>query len=316
MKNTSKKSKFVILPALATLVLTSVATVTGTAAWFTASRTATVTASHFESTSQSASMTVSTTPLVGTKDGTADSTTANSTASITVDGKITHGSYDAQAGNSGHLYVANVDDNEQVTSYVDYGTLDTAKNNSAQNTKDEHSKWAAEVGDNKSWYAVAWEMTFQMKDSSSLNKNALFIDYKLTEFEDLNNGDTIQGLRIAFMTTNYVRVVGGLETGEKHVKKAWTKSDSDTEESLKTLTGGFGTGIYHKHNSDIAKAIDANTTTLSQHDGYLGEFGTNNELTVTAVAWFEGEDLSIVKDKAMSKVKASLSFYSRQVLAA
>ncbi len=36
MKNVVKKSKFVILPALATLVLTGVASVTGTVAWFTA----------------------------------------------------------------------------------------------------------------------------------------------------------------------------------------------------------------------------------------------------------------------------------------
>ena len=42
MKKNFKKSKFVILPALATLVLTGVASVTGTVAWFTANRAVTV----------------------------------------------------------------------------------------------------------------------------------------------------------------------------------------------------------------------------------------------------------------------------------
>ena len=47
MKKNFKKSKFVILPALATLVLTGVASVTGTVAWFTANRAVTVTGMQF-----------------------------------------------------------------------------------------------------------------------------------------------------------------------------------------------------------------------------------------------------------------------------
>lgn len=53
MKKNLKKSKFVILPALATLVLTSVATVTGTAAWFTASREVSASGMSFTAKSES-----------------------------------------------------------------------------------------------------------------------------------------------------------------------------------------------------------------------------------------------------------------------
>ena len=53
MKKNFKKSKFVILPALATLVLTSVATVTGTAAWFTASREVSASGMSFTAKSES-----------------------------------------------------------------------------------------------------------------------------------------------------------------------------------------------------------------------------------------------------------------------
>lgn len=53
MKKNLKKSKFVILPALATLVLTSVATITGTAAWFTASREVSASGMSFTAKSES-----------------------------------------------------------------------------------------------------------------------------------------------------------------------------------------------------------------------------------------------------------------------
>lgn len=322
MKNTSKKSKFVILPALATLVMTSVATVTGTAAWFTASRTATVSASQFESTSQSASMTVSASPLVGTKAG-------STIGSVEADGKLTHGSYNAQKANAGDLFVASIDgdnvtnDNKkgEVTGYVSYGTVAGATPNSSGVTTSTPSKWAAEVGNTKIWYAVAWTMTFTMTDSS-LNTNALFVDYNATTFKNgktsIEAKETLHGFRIALMTDSNVRVVGGRESSypqptEKHVKEKWTKAEGDSD--AKTHTEPFDDGIYHKDGSSLEKAIDAKADTLTTHKGYLGQF-TNKSLTVTAVAWFEGEDESIVKDATMSNVTANLSFYSRQVLAA
>ena len=53
MKKNFKKSKFVILPALATLVLTGVASVTGTVAWFTATRDVSVSGMSFTAQSES-----------------------------------------------------------------------------------------------------------------------------------------------------------------------------------------------------------------------------------------------------------------------
>ena len=53
MKKNFKKSKFVILPALATLVLTGVASVTGTVAWFTATRNVSVSGMSFTAKSES-----------------------------------------------------------------------------------------------------------------------------------------------------------------------------------------------------------------------------------------------------------------------
>ena len=53
MKKNFKKSKLVILPALATLILTGVASVTGTVAWFAASRNVDVTGMHLKAQSSS-----------------------------------------------------------------------------------------------------------------------------------------------------------------------------------------------------------------------------------------------------------------------
>ena len=313
MKNKFKKSK-IIVPALALITATTAASVTGTVAWFTAARTATVTASNFESTSLSSTMKVTTTAGVGTSGGTS---TAAENASITVDGKLTHGSYNAQANNAGNLYVANVNGDETtatVTSYQDYGTLGDAQNNASGNTVASHSKWAAEVGTNKVWYAVSWTMTFTLENTTSLTSGTcLFLDVEGSTFTEKATkvGDTIQGLRIAFMTSTNVRVLGGLETGESHVTKAGT---IDKDHEAASYCGSFADGIYHKYGTTLAKAADADKTTLSTHSGYLGDFSSNS-LTVTAVAWFEGEDNSIVKDKDMSKVQATLKFYSRNVVA-
>ena len=68
MKKNFKKSKFVILPALATLVLTGVASVTGTVAWFTANRAVTVTGNKFETKILDGDLSVAITKGVGIKE--------------------------------------------------------------------------------------------------------------------------------------------------------------------------------------------------------------------------------------------------------
>ena len=319
MKNKFKKSK-IIVPALALITTTTVASVTGTVAWFTANRTATVTASTFKSTAQNSSLKVSTEALVGTSNATS---TAATEASISIDGSLTHGSYNAQAitsSSQGELYVADFGgDDTVVTGYSSKGTLGYAKTNASGTTTEQHSTWAAEVSsdsDKKIWYAVAWKMTFKVEGTTSLSTtSSLFFDPTATKFTDsVDKGQTLQGLRIALMTSSKFTVVGGLEgaSNEKHVKETWTKSASDSNAS--THTASFATGIYHKYGEEVTKAVDASADTLQGHACYLGDIDATDGLEVTAVAWFEGEDNSIVKDKTMSNVTAALSFYSRNVV--
>jgi hypothetical protein len=319
MKKNFKKSK-IIVPALALITATTVASVSGTVAWYTASRTATVTASEFASTSLSSSLKVSTTALVGTKDATSAAAT---TATISVDGEITHGSYNAQAITDtaeGNLYVATLnDDGDTVVGYADKGTVTDASKKDAGQTSSDTCAWLADsyttsgnstTTTTRVWYAVAWKMTFSI-DTLGNHGTGLFIDYKTTNFTDSLNGEALQGFRIALMVSSNYKVIGGLDSGESHVKSAWNNNDEKASDHVTS----FDTGVYHKYGEIYTKATDSESTTAKANTGYLVDFDSTKSVNVTAVAWFEGEDTSIQKDKTMSKVAANLSFYTRNYTA-
>lgn len=297
-----KKSK-IIIPAAAILALSVGASVTGTVAWFTSSRTATVKASVFESKALETNLTVKSTKLVGM---TTVDTSAATTSTITVDGYLTHGSYNAAANNAGELYVANFNDDGTVDGYVSKGTVANAATNAEAPTVETHSTWWAGKTDDTTakniWYGVAWTMDFTASHTVD-DTMSLFVDYSSTEFSDANTGTgakTMPGLRIALMTATNVRVIGG-EEETNHVISG-------------TLTGKFGTDIYHVAKETSKKASDRGD--FSEHTGLLGAMApatgkTSSTLTVTAVAWFEGESDVVVSSSLMSQVSASLSFYAR-----
>ncbi len=311
MKNKFKKSK-IIVPALALITATTVASVTGTVAWFTAARVATVNASTFETKALEANLLVKSTALVGT---TASESTATASSTVTVNGAMTHGSYNAQANNgnySGELYVANIDEDAKVSSFSSHGNLTAAQTNATNPTAETHSTWWAgsytESSNSKNiWYGVAWQMDFSSVHSAD-DTLSLFVDYKSCTFTDSKEGGTtMQGLRIALMTGSVVRVLGGNSTETNHVKGI---NSTEVEK--------FATGVYNYVGTQSQYTKAADKTDFSSNVGLLGAMTvdtskTNSTLTVTAVAWFEGEDGSIVagQNTVMSKVAASLSFYTR-----
>ena len=334
MKNKFKKSK-IIVPALALITATTAASVTGTVAWFTAARTATVNATSFESKAQTSNLKVKTSTYVGTTDATA---TAGATASIGVDGVLTHGSYNANATGTGELYVADFGgDDGVITGYTSKGNVSEATTTDAAQTETAHSKWLAELaqdgveGSKNIWYGVAWKMTFSVDNAGTLSTDThLFFDPTATTFTDNNKGQTIEGLRIAFFAGSddsaELTVVGGLKTSteaEKHVKQSGTikytttkKEDgsSITTSDANDFVEAFADGVYHKYGETVTKAVDADAKTLASHDCHLGVIDKTNGLTVTAVAWYEGEDSKVVSTSTMSNVVASLSFYSRNTI--
>ena len=302
MKNKFKKSK-IIVPALALITATTAASVTGTVAWFTATRAVTVTAGNFVSTKLESKLTVTNSALVGT-------TVSGNT--ITVDGNLTHGSYNAIADKTGSLYVANINDTNTNTidSYTDLGDVANANQTSATTTI---KNWLARIvtsGDTTTniWYGVAWTMTFKLETATTGQTDYLLFDVKDSTFTDNSTtseaNKTAPGFRIAFMTGSKFLVVGGDDTKTHTVSTNVTKSLSEFTNYAKI------------HDGDAKLADNASTLTSSILN--LGTVGSTDAtaLTVTCVAWYEGSDANVV-DKisnnqvGMSSIEASLNFYTR-----
>lgn len=311
MKNVVKKSKFVILPALATLVLTGVASVTGTVAWFTASRDVSVSGS-FISTKTDSNLSVTLANGTGT-------TASNDT--ISVQGKMTHGSYDAQAGASGTLYVASLDDDKHVTAYLDKHSL----NNNTTTTEAPESKttyhWAAKYNTEASkciWYGVSWTMKFTYAAFADGETNYLLfnpsdstisgIKASADESGTSTTGDTYKGFRIALMTANKYLVLGG-DSQVKHVTG-----------TSKESTGEYASANYEDLNASNKQGkLDDNAHDVVSGKYSFGTIDGTTGVTITCVAWFEGEDVDSIVDKigdndvVMSNVTASLNFYTRSI---
>lgn len=312
-----KKSK-ILIPAFAVLALSVGASVTGTVAWFTANRSTTF-GSTFATKDLEGSLSVTSTGLIGT--------TSGDNGSVNVDGGLYHGSYDAQVNSAGNLYLAKFSDDltgtenikqNVVTGYSSKGTLEAAKDGAKPNTGVAiSSRWYAgtvkdAVTSNVSnvWYAVAWEMEVKLLNPSATSEDHLFVSFKSSTIS--KTGDTYKGLRIAFMTsTNFVVIAGDDDT--THVNK-----DGAIDET-NTTTAAF-LGHYDKATNfgtfteNYAEAIDSQLTELKKNKGYLGEIDHTKGLKVTAVAWYEGEDVNVQSGKALSNAAASIKVYARTAI--
>ncbi len=235
MKNKFKKSK-IIVPALALITATTVASVTGTVAWFTASRTATITGTTFHTTTLNSNLKVKVETLnagVATP-----STNEGNEVSLTVDGLLTHGSYNAQkltassetAKDEGSVTTYGADlftpnmDNAFVTDYSSRGRAEDSHSSSQSGTSVANDKWlAGTVGSGDStknvWYGVAWKMTFSVDSLVNGQDTTLHFDPATTKFADATvGGTTIKGLRIALMSKTSFFVAAGDDT-KTHVAK-------------------------------------------------------------------------------------------------
>ena len=301
-----KKSK-ILIPAVAVLALSVGASVTGTVAWFTTNRTATITASKFASVKLGENLKA---VVTGNSDAGTVKTADNAIKIGTTDyeAKLTHGSYAATADIKGSAYVANLNDENTVTSYNDLGTY--ASHVSGETTK--VNKWKAQSKTDsvdEAWYAVGWTIDFSQKAASDTEKNYLLVDTKGTTFSDsVTGGHTINGLRIALMTGSKFLVLGGDDT------VTYVSSTSATDKYT------AGTNYVNVVSDTASSKLNDNDATVATSYLSLGELPSNgtDKLTVTCVAWFEGTD-NYVADKynettiVMSSVTAALSFYSRKI---
>lgn len=303
------KSK-ILIPAFAVLALSVGASVTGTVAWFTADRTA-----QFGTSFSVADIDGNLTVALEANDRAG---TKIENTNIAVDGKLTHGSYNAKGNTSeGRLYVANISNDPDtntahVDSYTDLGSVPEKSGNVENPTS---SAWQAGVdtkdGNKKVWYGVSFKATFTLGESGYKGKNFLFVDFKKctaseTTAEDANKGFTVA---ITGFSDRTNPIVIGADANKKHVTGTDAKNTAD-----------YTDVEYHTFGQDVEKAQDEQSTAaLKSLPGYIGEFptaegDTKNKIAVTFIAWFEGENSNVVSGKGtdLKAIAANFAFYARR----
>jgi hypothetical protein len=292
-----KKSK-IIYPAVALLLLSTAASVTGTVAWFTANKTFNMSATTFKVVKTESGLSTTLAELYGV-------TKAADSDTLTVNGLLTDASYSI-AGNVLYTDVAK-DDGTQPEAYT---SLEAP---SASNTK-----WLAVAAANTDssinkdiYYGVAWTIDFEYSFGSTKKDAALFLnaaDSKITR-KNSATGDlnTYKGFRIGFYTTS----TGG-------VSKVWAPANQvvgSGATDTKYVNSTSATAEY-----TAANAIDnATKTKITSWNGtktddaqYLGKFTYNattaQHLVFTCVAWFEGEDHNVVNEATLDELDVALAF--------
>lgn len=301
-----KKSK-ILIPAFAVLALSVGASVTGTVAWFSANRAVSF-SSTFGVVDSEGALDIKVTP----NDRTGTIVTSNN---VTVDGKLTHGSYNALKDASGSLYVANTSEPYEngkftIDSYADLGNIaSTANSATGESTP---SKWkAGEDANGKIWYGVSWTAELSIKVSGIEGENFLFLD--LNKTTATGKGEVNKGFRIAVMGGDIDganALVLANDDVNKHVSGT-SKGDNKTE-----------FGRFERFGSTYTRVVDGTSKkTIKDDKGYIATFKKTNDadtemkIALTFVAWYEGEDPAVASGANMDHIEnitATLSFYARR----
>ena len=319
-----KKSK-IIVPALAMIGLSAVASVTGSVAWFTAQRTGRITTSDFVVTKIDGDLTLALTNGAGTSctdDGASHSVGVVSGAkSKDVSfNPVSHQLYDARDNATTFVGIGNTTDYEHAQASHPYLLNGTT------------------------YYAFTWKVTISMSDTGLANSAMnVFFDYRpydgtanvgskmessLQDNQTDQDKDTSKGFRIALISTSNTIVYAGLENAAE-LKAIGEVSTVLGEHAYGTspVNSGFSYFAYDKYalgsvaaasatakaSYQVAKDSDAQNTQTARAD-YLGSLVNTNENTRTmdvwCVAWYEGTDSNVVNGATMEKVQASIGFYS------
>lgn len=312
----------ILIPSLGMLLLSTAGTVSGSLAWFTANRTVTVSTTNFQVGSLDSDLDVTVSSLVGT-------TVSDKVVSIVSGGRLTDGSFD-------HInkvvYTADksvLSDGEQPTVFEVVGNNVT--NPAADAWKAEDSAAAAPF-----YYAIAWKMTFSNEfNGSTAALNLFFSPKDSSSLSEVPEGGedkphTYEGFRIAFFAGDEVFVWAPYRTAAQVtglVNTHRTQADVNPDPSfpngmhyVKALTenqwGNYtaGTDIITGFGESygVANAEEGDNNQTSRVD-YLGQLTPEaDELTVTCVAWYEGDDPTVVNSASKDQVSNSLKFYVRK----
>lgn len=314
-----KKSK-VLIPAMALLLFSTAASITGTVAWFTSTRTFETSTGDFEVAKLDGNLGCQVTGLIGTD-------VTDNVISIIPDPD------EAQA-TSAVLGDASFDHVNKVL-YTDtdvantYAPLDTMAANvpadgGYQAGDDDH--WVYSTINKKTyWYAVAWNLRFSYDFVAEttgvnvfLNINASTMTRSTATSHESGN-DTAKGFRIAFLSGSTAKVWGKLcdKNYKAYANSSWSSVAGGYNPCYVSSTGGttnYTNANFIDASTTLEKATNSTTNQTERLD-YLATIanpttGGTAYINVTCVAWYEGSDPNVVDASIMARVRASMSFYA------
>jgi len=324
-----KKSK-IIVPALAMIGLSAVASVTGSVAWFTAQRTGNITTDNFAIVKTDGNLTVTTAAGVGTTKTDAEaneikviSSSALANASFN---PLTRKLYTAAGTNESGVATGFIE--------VDAGT--------GFKTNPVEGAHAYRIGSSTIYYAFTWDVTVSYAWEQDQRNINIFFDYNASSMQakkpngdDLEEGDvaeTAKGFRIAIMnkedTPAHTIVYSGLQAAAEFKGTFGTAAanvdvygngslaNADKKYSYfatdKYAFSNTAVGSATSHGGSINHATDGSANQTIRED-YLATLTYNAEganTTLRCVAWYEGNDSSIITDNDLQSVVSTIGFYS------
>ena len=318
-----KKSR-IIIPALAMIAFSVAASVTGAVAWFTAQRTALVNAGTYAVVKTTSDLEVTLTAGVGTS-------VNNNT--VTVNGKLTDGSFDHIAKN---IYVPN----ESGTAIATNGQIALADAN-ATNLK----RGTTGTGDAEQnvYTAITFDLTFTVTFGAANSDVALLMDNtpNHTKFavSDNSTAKTAKGFRMAFVAQSddgVTKVLADLQEDANcyYINSAsadltldYDYVDPDAENPVLDDSTHAGVRYVSPALIDSATAetlptVPTAKATLEARKDYLGFFdhldkdaNSKVSLSYKVVCWYDGTDPEIINRAAadFQAVVATLHFEAKDI---
>ena len=296
-----KKSK-IIVPALAVLLLSTAASISGTVAWFTASRTFATSVSQFGVGSIDGELKATVAAGIGTKQGANDYTILFATGETPYPTILTDASYDSSAATVYTDQAEYTEDHDGVneSSFVSLGTR-----------TDEHL-YAGTKGGNKYYYAVTWTITLKYEGAATSDSVHMLLDSAACTISASGGSNNAVGNGIRF---NFE--VGGASK----INFAPLRDDNyvASPESYDVSNVASTSGIEHTQqliakDTSVTKLPDSKTAAVAAtHKEYLGTVAPDTGLAVTVTCWLEGTDADVLSanlDAAM-KIAGDLKFYCR-----
>lgn len=307
-----KKSK-IIVPALAVLLLSTAASVTGTVAWFTANRVFQTSITNFAVTSLDGELDCAFTAGVGTE--LADSALVNEKDKNNKKIVVSDHYLLADSSLNGKQLWTNVGDaNADATGAYQSIVADVTDANetallAATNTYTTPSSYTEKV-----LWAFTFKMTFGYTYSGDHTPVNLFFDNdsaksiveKTNHDAAVDGKETYKGFRIAFICGDRTLIWADNQTGTN------VKQVTSTDASAAIATTATS-GVIASDTTVPAKPADKSASQSSRVDfiGQIPYAASNAHLDVWVVAWYEGTDPNVISASSKDTVSVSMGFYSR-----